>query len=47
MWLTDVKYLSLSLNTTWTLVFLIDTHVYRISKITDINKEYVCQTRNI
>ena len=37
--LTDVKYLWLSLSTSWALVFSIDTHVYTISKDIGINKE--------
>ena len=28
-WFTHVKYSLLSLNTSWTLVFCIDTHVYK------------------
>ena len=39
MWLTNVKYLWLSLNTSWVLVFCVDTHVCTISKVIGINKE--------
>ena len=41
IWLTNVKYLLLSLNTSWPLVFCIYIyiHVCTISKITTINEE--------
>ena len=36
---TNAKYLWLSFNTSWVLVFVKDTHVYTISKVIGINKE--------
>ena len=33
IWLTNVKYLWLSLNTLWALVFYIDIHVCTIQKV--------------
>ena len=44
VWLANVKYLWLSLITSWALVFCIDTDVFTISKGKEIfisNKEYV------
>ena len=47
VWLTNVKYLWLSLNTLWALAFCIDTHVYTISKVIGIYEEKeICQTWN-
>ena len=37
--LTNVKYLWVSLNTSWALVFCLDTHVWTISKVTGINEK--------
>ena len=37
--LTSVKYLRLSLKSSWALVFCIDTHVCTISKVVGLNKE--------
>ena len=37
--LTNVKYLWLSPNTSWAVVFCIDIHMYAISKVICINKE--------
>ena len=37
--LTNLKYLWLSLNTLWVVVFCIDTNVYTISEGNGINKE--------
>ena len=39
VWLRNVKYLRLSLNTSWALVFCIDTHVCTISKFIGRYKE--------
>ena len=36
---TSIKDLWLSLNTSWTLVFYIDTHVYTISEVIVMNEE--------
>ena len=36
IWLINVKHLWLSLNTSWALVFCIDTHVCTTSKVIDI-----------
>ena len=46
IWLTDAKYLWLSLNSSW--VFCIDTCVYTISKVIGMNGEnkYVCRAGN-
>ena len=44
IWLTNIKYLWLSLNTSWPLVFCIDTHLFTISNAIGINKENeICQ----
>ena len=39
IWLTNVKYLWLSLNTSCILIFCIDTHVCTVIKVIGINKE--------
>ena len=44
------KYLWLSLNTSWALVFCIDTHVSTISKVIDIHTHthmYACLQNGI
>ena len=39
IWFTSVKYLWLSLNTSWILLFCIDTCVCTITNVTGINVE--------
>ena len=39
MWFTNVINLWLSLNTSWALVFYVDTHVCAILKVIDIHKK--------
>ena len=38
IWLTHATYLWLSLNTSWALVFCIDTHLCTVFKFTGTNK---------
>ena len=40
-WLTNVKYLRLSLNTSWALAFCIDVHVCTSSKVIGKNEEEI------
>ena len=39
IWLANIDCLWLLLNTSWLLVFYVDTHWCTISKVIDVNKE--------
>ena len=41
IWLSNIKYLKLSLKTSWTFVFCIDTHVFTVSNIISIKKKEI------
>ena len=43
----NVKYLWLSINTSFRLLFYIDTHVFTVSNVIGINKKKIYQTRNL
>ena len=46
IWLTNVKYLWLPINTSWALVFCFDTHIFTIPQIICINNEKVVSLPN-